>query len=118
MSQQPESDDLLIQWAKLLYRGACWYGHWKKAEQLQVQVMETRKIKLGEDHPNTLTSMANLASTYRNQGRWEKAEQLEVQVMEMRKIKLGEDHPGTLASMANLALTFWNQGQWERAEQL
>ncbi|GLA67705.1 hypothetical protein AtubIFM54640_000950 [Aspergillus tubingensis] len=163
MSQQPDSDDLLIQWAKLLYRGA-WYasvsgnivderkmasksrkqmeeilgiededtlastlmladaysreGHWKKAEQLQVQVMETRKIKLGKDHPSTLTSMANLASTYRNQGRWEKAEQLEVQVMETSKIKLGKDHPSTLTSMANLASTFWNQGRWEKAEQL
>ncbi len=33
--------------------------------------METRKTKLGADHPDTLTSMANLASTYRNQGRWD-----------------------------------------------
>ena len=55
--------------------------------------METRKTKLGADHPDTLTSMANLASTYRNQGRWEEAEQLEVQVMETSKTKLGEDHP-------------------------
>ncbi|KAJ5460953.1 uncharacterized protein N7458_002505 [Penicillium daleae] len=35
-------------------------------------------MKLGVDHPDTLTSMANLASTYWNQGRWEEAEQLEV----------------------------------------
>jgi hypothetical protein len=33
-----------------------------------------RKTKLGADHPDTLTSMANLASTYSNQGRWEEAE--------------------------------------------
>ncbi|OGE46802.1 hypothetical protein PENARI_c107G06786 [Penicillium arizonense] len=70
-------------------------GRWEEAEQLDVQVIETRKTKLGEDHPSTLTSMANLASTYRNQGRWEEAEQLEVQVMETRKTKLGEDHPET-----------------------
>ena len=44
---------------------------------------------LGEEHPDTLTSMANLASTYRNQGRWKEAEKLEVQVMETRKTKLG-----------------------------
>lgn len=36
---------------------------WVEAEQLFVQVMETRKTKLGADHPDTLTSMANLAST-------------------------------------------------------
>ncbi|KAH7627734.1 hypothetical protein B0T09DRAFT_234400, partial [Sordaria sp. MPI-SDFR-AT-0083] len=69
---------------------------------LEVQVMETRKAKLGADHPSTLTSMANLASTFWNQGRWEEAEKLEVQVMETRKAKLGTDHPSTLNSMANL----------------
>jgi hypothetical protein len=43
-------------------------GRWKEAEELDVQVMETRKRVLGLEHLDTLTSMANLASTYRNQG--------------------------------------------------
>ncbi|CAI7627788.1 unnamed protein product [Penicillium glandicola] len=93
-------------------------GSWKEAEQLEVQVMETRKTKLGVDHPDTLMSMSNLASTFWNQGRWEEAEQLEVQVIETRKTKLGVDHPSTLMSINNLASTFWNQGRWEEAEQL
>ncbi|KAK3351860.1 hypothetical protein B0H65DRAFT_137399 [Neurospora tetraspora] len=93
-------------------------GGWEEAEKLFVQVMETRKPKLGADHPDTLMSMANLASTYRNQGRWEEAEKLEVQVMETRKAKLGADHPSTLTSMANLASTLWNQGRWGEAEKL
>ncbi|KAK3985963.1 kinesin light chain [Cladorrhinum sp. PSN332] len=93
-------------------------GRWEEAEKLFVQVMETRKTKLGADHPDTLTSMANLASTYRNQGRWEEAEKLFVQVMETSKTKLGADHPDTLTSMANLASTLWNQGRWEEAEKL
>ena len=79
--------------------------------------METSKTKLGADHPDTLTSMANLASTYRNQGRWEEAEKLDVQVMETSKTKLGADHPDTLTSMANLASTYRNQGRWEEAEE-
>ncbi|KAI1829755.1 hypothetical protein DTO013E5_7634 [Penicillium roqueforti] len=41
-------------------------GSWADAEQLQVQVMETRKTKLGEDHPDTLSSMANLALTWKS----------------------------------------------------
>jgi hypothetical protein len=81
-------------------------------------VIETRKKKLGADHPDTLTSIANLASTYRNQGRWDAAEELEVQVMETGKKKLGADHPDTLTSMANLATTLWNQGRWDAAEEL
>ncbi|KAL0929533.1 kinesin light chain [Colletotrichum truncatum] len=59
--------------------------------------------RLGNEHPSTLTSMANLAATYRNQGRWKEAEELEVQVMETFKRVLGEEHPDTLTSMANLA---------------
>ncbi|KAK0734715.1 P-loop containing nucleoside triphosphate hydrolase protein [Lasiosphaeria miniovina] len=64
-------------------------GRWEEAEKLFVQVMETSKTKLGADHPDTLTSMANLASTFWNQGRWEEAEKLFVQVMETSKTNSG-----------------------------
>ena len=40
--------------------------------------MEKRKEALGEGHPDTLTSMGNLASTYSKQGRWEEAEKHQV----------------------------------------
>jgi tetratricopeptide (TPR) repeat protein len=93
-------------------------GRWKEAEELQLQVMETCKTKLGTDHPDTLTSMANLASTYRNQGRWDDAEKLFVQLMKTSKTRLGADHPDTLISMNNLASTFWSQGRWDDAEKL
>ena len=43
-------------------------GRWKEAATLRVVVMEKRKQVLGDDHPDTLTSMANLAFTYRKQG--------------------------------------------------
>jgi hypothetical protein len=68
--------------------------------------METSARVLGPEHPDTLTSMSNLASTYRNQGRWKEAESLGVQVMERRKRVLGLEHPSTLTSMANLAFTW------------
>jgi tetratricopeptide (TPR) repeat protein len=93
-------------------------GRWMNAEELFVQVMETRKRVLGEEHPDTLTSIANLASTYRNQGRWKEAEELEVQVMETSSRVLGEEHPDTLTSIANLASTYTNQGRWKEAEEL
>ncbi|KAJ5730155.1 P-loop containing nucleoside triphosphate hydrolase protein [Penicillium malachiteum] len=93
-------------------------GEWKKAEDLQLQVMETRKEMLGPEHPDTLTSMANLASTYRNQGRWKEAEDLQLQVMETRKEVLGPEHPSALTSMGDLASTYQNQGRWKEAEDL
>jgi hypothetical protein len=54
-----------------------------------VQVVETRKTKLAADHPDTLTTMTNLASTYWKQDRWEEVEKQLVQVTETRKTKLG-----------------------------
>ncbi len=93
-------------------------GQWKEAERLQLETVQLRKEVLGEEDPSTLSSIANLASTYRNQGRWEEAEKLFVQVMETSKTKLGADHPDTLTSMANLASTYRNQGRWEEAEKL
>ena len=44
-------------------------GRCKEAEELQVQVMETTKRVLGERHPDTLTSMNNIAFTWKKQGR-------------------------------------------------
>ena len=54
--------------------------------------MGTMKRVLGEEHPHLLTSMANLASTYRNQGCWKEAEELQVLVMEMMEWMLGKEH--------------------------
>ncbi|RDL31839.1 uncharacterized protein BP5553_09241 [Venustampulla echinocandica] len=93
-------------------------GRWKEAEDLEVQVMETRKKVLGQEHPDTLTSIANLAATYWNQGCWKEAEDFEVQVMETSKRVLGQEHPNTLTSMTNLASTYQYQERWKEAEEL
>jgi tetratricopeptide (TPR) repeat protein len=79
-------------------------------------MMETSLRLLGEEHPDTLTTISNLASTYSNQGQWKKAEELQVQVMESRKRLLGDEHPYTLTSISNLASAYSNQGQWKKAE--
>jgi hypothetical protein len=68
--------------------------------------METNLRVLGQERPSTLTSMANLASTYRNQGRWKEAEELEVQAIEKRP-----EHRDMLTSVVNLAWTLKAQGQ-------
>ena len=65
--------------------------------------LETMKRVLGEEHPSTLTSMANPATTYWSQGRWTEAKNLEIFVMEASKRMLGEEHPETLISTGNLA---------------
>jgi tetratricopeptide (TPR) repeat protein len=86
-------------------------GRWKEAEELQVKVMEARSRVVGEEHPDTLSAMANLAATYRDQGRWKEAEELQVKVVEARRRVLGEEHPDTISAMANLAYTKRDLGQ-------
>ena len=44
-------------------------GRWDTAEELFVQVIETRKKKLGANHPDTLTSMNNLVFTWKGTGK-------------------------------------------------
>ncbi|KAJ4193670.1 hypothetical protein NW759_016585 [Fusarium solani] len=120
LEEKPPDEDLQ-NWARLLTNCA-WYmltiGKYTAAEKLGGKAVEIRTKVLGEEHPSTLTSMANLASTFWNQGRWKEAEELQVEVMETTKRVLGDEHPSTLTSMANLASTFRNQGRWKEAEEL
>ncbi|KAL2146826.1 hypothetical protein VTI28DRAFT_2307 [Corynascus sepedonium] len=107
--------------ASLLYcvAGFFYYkGRWKDAGTLFKQATDIQKGVLGEEHPETLSSIADLAAAYWNQGRWKEAENLEVQVIETRKRVLGEEHPDTLSSISALALTYQRQGRWREAENL
>ncbi|KAG7432247.1 Kinesin light chain [Fusarium oxysporum f. sp. raphani] len=116
--EEPPNEDLQS-WACLLTKCA-WYmsttGNYRVAENLGGRTVETWTKVLGEEHPDTLMSMNNLALTYRNQGRWKETEELLVRGIETTK--RGEEHPDTLISMANLAWTYKNQGRWKEAEEL
>ncbi|KAF4474093.1 Kinesin light chain [Colletotrichum fructicola Nara gc5] len=121
LDKKPLEERDQLEWSKLL-TNVSWYlvmlGNYSRAEILVQDAVRIRTERLGQEHPSTLTSKANLASTYRNQGRWKEAEELGVRVMEMRKRVLGEEHPDTMTSMNDLALIYEKQGQWEQAERL
>jgi hypothetical protein len=57
---------------------------------------------LGQEHPDTLTSMANLAFTWKSQGRDEKAFSLINECHQLQTQKLGLDHPDTMSSLEAL----------------
>ncbi|KAF4932299.1 Kinesin light chain [Colletotrichum fructicola] len=121
LDKPPSEERNRLEWSKLL-TNVSWYlvmlGNYSRAEVLVQDAIRIRTERLGEEDPLTLTSMANLASTYSNQGRWKEAEELEVRVMETRKRVLGEEHPDTLTSMYNLADTWKSQNRWKDAIQL
>ena len=50
---------------------------------------------LGEEHPDTLSSLHNVGADYSNLGRYEESLEVKQKVYEMRKRVLGEEHPET-----------------------
>ena len=93
-------------------------GWIRKALELTEQVVQLCKTTLGEEHPDTLTSMQNLAINYSEAGRRSEALQLTEQVVQFRKTKLGEEHPDTLKSMQSLAIDYSEAGRRSEALQL
>ena len=78
-------------------------GQYKRAEELYMQVMESRRRVLGSKHPNTLTSVNNLGSVLERQGKYEEAEAMHRRALEAREEVLGREHPHTLSSVYCLA---------------
>jgi len=93
-------------------------GKGKDAERLFKRSYEIRQMLLGNEHPETLTSMHNLALTYRDQGKLQDAADLQERELEATKRTLGEEHPDTSTSMSNLALTYGYQGKLQDAADL
>ena len=51
-------------------------GKYEEAEQMNRRALEGYEKVLGREHPDTLTSVNNLASVLRYQGKYEEAEQM------------------------------------------
>ncbi|KAJ6564848.1 P-loop containing nucleoside triphosphate hydrolase protein [Mycena capillaripes] len=121
MISDPEPYILIIQ--KPLISCIIWQTHFsdqvnsRRQKSLKSLCWRTEKAS-GEDHPDTLSIMHNLADTFSKSGQLQKAEELQVIVLEKRRKLLGEEHPKTLSAMYNLAATFFKSGQHQKAEEL
>jgi serine/threonine protein kinase/tetratricopeptide (TPR) repeat protein len=93
-------------------------GLWDRAEPHARLAVEIRQDVLGEEHPDTLNSMNNLANLYWSQNRYDEAEPLHLETLETQRRVLGDDHPDTLNSMNNLANLYWSQDRYDEAEPL
>ena len=91
-------------------------GQWKEAEELFVQVIETLKKVLGEEHPDTLTSISNLGSVLDRQGKYKEAKAMHRCALKGREKVLREEHPDTLTSISNLGSVLERQAKYKEAE--
>ncbi|MFF3539696.1 tetratricopeptide repeat protein, partial [Streptomyces sp. NPDC002466] len=70
-------------------------GRTEEAINLLEHVLADRERLLGNQHPHTLTTRANLAASYQQAGRTEEAINLLEHVLADRERLLGNQHPDT-----------------------
>ena len=93
-------------------------GKFNEAIPLQQQDLAWTEKTYGLDHPDTATSLNNLATLYRSQGAYAKAEPLYLRALAIKEKALGPDHPSTATSLNNLAALYRSQGAYAKAEPL
>jgi tetratricopeptide (TPR) repeat protein len=91
---------------------------WVEAERCCQRSLAICKSELGDRHPDTASSLNNLAELYRSKGGYAEAEPLYVQALEIWKAELGDHHPDTASSLNNLAELYRSQGRYAEAELL
>jgi eukaryotic-like serine/threonine-protein kinase len=93
-------------------------GVYREAQRHWERAVELRRRVLGADHPDTLTSMNDLADAYRVQSAYKQAEPLFTKVLETRRRVQGDENPDTLSSMNELANLYLDQARYPLAEPL
>ena len=86
-----------------------------RAAELTRNALDTRLRILGEEHKDTLASMSNLSSMYKQQGRHDEAQALAFRSLEISARVLGEDHPDTIVSIANCGNLLRGRGKFDEA---
>lgn len=89
-----------------------------EAEQLLHQCMELRTSLLGDDHPDTIYSMSNLAVLYNKLNKTDDALEMFTKTLELSKRVLGYNHPQTLRRAKNFAMSLAIQGKLDQAEKI
>jgi serine/threonine protein kinase/tetratricopeptide (TPR) repeat protein len=92
-------------------------GMYDKAIELGEQSLETRRRLLGDDHPDTLSSMHAAAGYLTQVGRTEDAVALAEEAFEGRRRVLGAEHPLTLLSQSRVGMQLREKDP-EKAERL
>jgi tetratricopeptide (TPR) repeat protein len=94
------------------------HAQYGEAEELYEQGLALREQVLGHEHPDTATSLNDLARLSRMQGKYRRAEPLYRQALAIRERVLGHGHLETASSYHNLARLYLDLGRYDRAEPL
>ena len=111
--EQPAVDAQLRQTLAFLYQQL---GLFDAALPLQTAALDTNRRVLGQEHPDTLSSINNTGMLLRAQGKLAEAEPYLKEALDKRRRVLGEEHPDTLTSINNMGYLLDDQGRLAEAE--
>jgi len=94
------------------------HRQFKEADALYRKVLDEQVRRLGQDHPETLRTRHNIATSLQRQRKYEQAERLFRETIAARRRVLGDAHPDTLRSMNQLAGTLRSANRYAEAEAL
>ena len=104
------------------FTGLAWVAEgqslWAEAEKWLKACLQMTEKRCGADHPDTATTLNNLAVLYNAMGRYPEAEPLYVRSLSIREQQLGGDHPDTALGLNNLAVLYESMGRYQEAEPL
>ena len=103
--------ELLEKVADFLYK----YAKYEKAITLNRTLLDLREKVLGEEHPDTATSINIMGAIHHIQGNFERALEYYLKALAMREKVLGAEHPDTADSYNNIGVIYKHQGDYEQA---
>jgi len=113
--KQPLVEASIRQTIGMTYRDL---GLYPEAQRQLEKALSLRRQLLGEEHPDTLASMGDLAILYRDQSKRAQAELLLAKVLNVQRRVLGADRPETLETAHELAQVYDENGKTALAEPL
>jgi len=93
-------------------------GLLERAMEPQEQALEIRRRELGDEDPDTLTSINDLGHLLKTRGKLDEAYPLFREALEGFRRTLGDEHPDTLVSLINLGTQLTAQGKLDEADPL
>jgi tetratricopeptide (TPR) repeat protein/CHAT domain-containing protein len=90
-------------------------GNYQKAIPIAERAVEVAKGVRGVEHPDTATSLNNLATLYQDMGNFAKAEPFFQEALRIRQKVLGPEHHDTAESLNNLAMLYHAMGAYSKA---
>jgi tetratricopeptide (TPR) repeat protein len=90
-------------------------GLYDAAKPLLERALETRRRVLGEEHPDTLSSIGDMGSLLQSQGKPGAALAYYREALEKSRRVLGEDHRATLDALSNMGAVLIDLGKIDEA---